>query len=135
MEYEEAKKLLKCDKDDSLTENLLIEYREDRPDKFIGDIIVGHYKKEDPNQQSIWNSDASRLSFLIKDIIGEKSKWIKDNEGVKLRQLVIKPITALIEDFIKDWNEKQEKIGNHYMTGEQLDKYFKDQASALRYIS
>ena len=131
VEYEEAKKLLKCDSDDSLIENILTEYREDRLDKFIGDIIVRHYKKEDPNQQSIWNSDATRLSFLIKDIIGEKSKWIKDNEGIKLRQLVIKPITALIEDLIKDWNEKQAKIGNHHMTGEQLDKNLRDQASAL----
>ena len=121
IEHDEAKKLLKCDEDESLTGNILIEYREDRLDEFIGNIIVGFYKKEDPNQQSIWNSDASRLTFLIKDIIGNKSEWMTDKKGTKLRQLVIKPITTLIEELIRNWQIEQAKVNDYELDVEQTD--------------
>ena len=127
VEHEQAKKLLECDEHVKLEEHILIEYKEGRLDEFIGDIIVKHYKKEDPGQQSIWNSDVSRLSFLIKDIVGEESEWVKDKKGIKLRQLVIKPITIFIKELIEKWRIQQDAIGVDDLTREQLEKRMKDQ--------
>ena len=75
IEREDTKKLLRYGKDDDLTNNILNKYSSGMLDEFIGDIIVGFYKKSNPDDQSIWNSDASRLTFLIKNIVGDKSEW------------------------------------------------------------
>lgn len=76
IKHKDAKKLLlKYGKDKEVTNKILCKYVTGVLDEFIGDIIVSHYKKNNPEDQSIWNSDASRLTFLIKDIVGEKSKW------------------------------------------------------------
>ena len=131
VKYEDAKKLLECDKDDDLTKKILGKYGIGRLDEFIGDIIVNHYKKDNPEEQSIWNSDASRLTFLIKDIVGKKSEWIKDKKGMKLRELVIKPILSLVEKLVKDWQTEQEYISIDDLDREQMDDRMSDTTNAI----
>ena len=75
-------------------------------------MLLKHYKKNDPSEQSIWNSDTSRLTFLIKDIVGDKSEWVTDKKGVKLIKYVIKPVLELIIYLSKEYIQNQNKNDN-----------------------
>ena len=51
--------------------------------EILGKAIVEEYKKDDPNDQSMWSSDVSRLTFIVKSVMGKsKSKWVSDKNGV-----------------------------------------------------
>jgi len=70
-------------------------------DKFIGDIIIKEYKKEDTKTQQIWTTDVSRLSFLVRQILNETEKvWMSDKKGTCLLKMIIKPMQLVIQNLI-----------------------------------
>lgn len=103
--------------------------------KYLGDFVIQNYKKDDPSQQSMWSSDISRLTYIIKELLANKdSIWNHDYKGVKTKTYIIDPLLKYIRNFIDDyWIEtvdkyKTSKIGNinkyHtiYMTLHQINK-------------
>ncbi len=64
--------------------------------KVISDFIVKEYCKEDKMKQSVWNSDSSRLNYIIKECIQKDKIWIMDKNGKNLLDKVIKPIIEYI---------------------------------------
>jgi hypothetical protein len=78
-------------------------YRHKTLVKYIGDIIVKCYKKEDPNEQSIWNSDIARKNYLLREIINKNVEWITDKKGIKTKEIIIDPIIKIIENLIRDF--------------------------------
>jgi hypothetical protein len=76
--------------------------------KIIGKIIVGIYK----NEENIFSTDISRLSFYIraKELIRknkeEMIRWIKDPKGIKLKEVIIEPIIKYMMDEIKSYFNK-----------------------------
>lgn len=91
--------------------------------KYIGDGIVETYKTDDPKDQSVWTSDTSRLTYLIRTVIGDENAWTRDFKGVKLTSKVIGPILFAIHqqllEHISD-KDKQRSMG----TDEYLDMAF-----------
>lgn len=74
---------------------------------FLGEYIVNVYKKEDPKTQSIWNTDCTRFTYMIKDIFkDENSNWIVDKKGVRTIEITIKPLMVFTENII----QKTQKI-------------------------
>lgn len=74
--------------------------------KYIGDIIKDTYKKDNPKDQSIWLTDNSRLSFIIKQLVVDtsgRSEWIADKSGVKLTNYIITPILNEIGVMLKKY--------------------------------
>jgi hypothetical protein len=73
-------------------------------DKWVGDIILQIYKKENPFEQSIWATDASRYSYLICEVIegvnGKRSDWITDRSGTKITEIIINPTLELVAETI-----------------------------------
>lgn len=73
---------------------------------YLGNIIVQAYKKDDPSKQSIWNSDSTRLTYMIRELIDKKPDWQVDKKGVKTTRYVIAPlleyIRQLMAEFIED---------------------------------
>jgi hypothetical protein len=62
--------------------------------KYLGDVIVKLYKKEDPAEQSIWNTDAHRFTYMLKKLIHvEKSTWMVDKGGVDMVNNIVTPMT------------------------------------------
>ena len=55
--------------DDKLLDTIGYQYRNKILDKYLGDFLIGFYKKEDPAEQAIWNSDVSRLTYVIKELL------------------------------------------------------------------
>ncbi|ARF11481.1 hypothetical protein Klosneuvirus_1_338 [Klosneuvirus KNV1] len=75
--------------------------------KYIGDIIIKHYKKENPEDQSMWNTDGSRLNYIIKEaMVNNKSRWVDDINANRIKEAVIRPLL----DYIKSQNIKEQKL-------------------------
>ena len=84
--------------DEILEEILLTHYKGHKLHAILGDIIVNEYKKDNPKNQSLWVSDVSRLTFIIKNLIKKtnKSKWISDKNGTCLTKFIIDPMLKII---------------------------------------
>ncbi len=68
----------------------------------IADFIVKEYCKEDKTKQSVWNSDSSRLNYIIKECIQKDKIWIMDKSGQSLLKKVIKPIIEYIKPELEE---------------------------------
>lgn len=78
--------------------------------KYVGDLIVQEYKKNNPEDQAMWNSDTSRQSYIVRDMSGESLEWLPDKKGIKVSRYAIHPILDHIKDAMKNYvltmNEK-----------------------------
>lgn len=96
------------DEDDEfdLLEMVFTHYRTDTLHKYLGDIIVNAYKKNNPDEQALWNSDTVRLTYVIRDLINQKTDWTIDKKGVKTTKYIIEPLLeylrTLLAQFIDD---------------------------------
>ena len=92
VKFKQVKQIKDCSDDDLISE-IFSAHNNKTLGKYIGDIIVKIYKKEDPTEQSLWNTDVNRLTYLIKKYIyDEESKWIIDKRGVDIDKNIINPI-------------------------------------------
>lgn len=79
-------------------------YRHHALTGYLGDFIIKCYKKDDPSQQSVWNSDVSRLTYIIKELFANKdSVWNHDYKGVKVKKCIIDPLLKYIRDIINQY--------------------------------
>jgi len=88
----------------------------------IGGIILKEYKKEDPSNQSLWNSDFARVAYIIMDDVNNKKQWIVDKGGVRVQELLVDPILQHIrgklikrsvrkaQEMAKDWHRPEKYI-------------------------
>lgn len=98
------------DEDIDLTQDLIYYHNKNRLNKYLGDIIIKYYKKEDPKDQSLWSTDPSRLKYIIKELLAsKKSSWNEDDKGLKTTKYIVEPLLKYIKDYI---NEQIDIIGN-----------------------
>ena len=89
-----------------IVENIISAYKHKTLDRHIGDLILKLYKKENPLDQSIWNTDDNRLTYIIKELLNNKSSnWIVDKKGVKTVQYLISPLLEYIKKLIITYQE------------------------------
>ena len=99
------------DEDDELfLEDLAYDYRRKILHQTIGDCIVAVYKTADPKQQAIWNTDSSRLNYLIKHVIKQGSgNWIIDKKGLQVTAHIITPVLDYLKikmgSYVPDTND------------------------------
>lgn len=67
--------------------------------KFIGNHIIKLYKKDNMQDQSVYNTDASRLNYIIKK---ENEGWHTDKRGIEFVKISIEPLLIYIKNFILD---------------------------------
>ncbi len=84
--------------DDNFINEIIYSHTNDSLDTKIGDIIIAHYKKTDPKQQSLWTSDVSRLTYIMRTLINNKEDWFIDKKGNGLKANIIDPV---LNDYIK----------------------------------
>jgi hypothetical protein len=83
---------------------VIYEYKHKHLAAYLGNHIVRTYKKENPEDQSIWNSDTNRLTYLIRDIMkNNKIDWTVDKNGVKTNEYIITPIVNYVRERIKEY--------------------------------
>ncbi|QKF93521.1 zinc finger protein C2H2-type protein [Fadolivirus algeromassiliense] len=89
-------------------DRLIYEYRHNTLIAYIGDMILKDYKKEDPKQQAIWNSDTARLTYIIRELYNKNADWRVDKKGIKTTQCIIKPVLDYITEKVYDYIDKIE---------------------------
>ena len=89
----------------SIEEIILFYFKNDKLPEILGKAIAEEYKKDNPNNQSMWATDVSRLTFIVKNVIGKtnKSKWISDKNGVHFMELIIKPMFEIIKEKMREY--------------------------------
>ena len=84
-----------------IVEDILSAYKHKTVGKYLGDIIIKIYKKDNPKSQSIWNTDDSRLTYLIKELVyNDSSNWIIDKKGIKTNTYLIEPLLAHVKTLL-----------------------------------
>ena len=134
---QEDKKYKEPERDYRFVERIIFKFKKNTLVEFLADIITKNYKKNDPDEQSIWNSDVSRLSYLIKEASGKKSEWVSDKKGIKLIKYVIDPLTELISTMIKEYiSDRHRNIMSYDKEkSDRVRKYMSSGTDLLTYIS
>ena len=91
--------------DKSIEEVIIHHFEYKKLDKFLGDLILKEYIKENPKEQSIWSTDVSRLTFILKQAVKNtnKGKWVTDKKGVDLTKLVITPLVEKVIEMLREY--------------------------------
>jgi uncharacterized C2H2 Zn-finger protein len=80
--------------------------------RYLAQFFLDYYKKEKPEEQTFWNTDCSRLSYIVHTIVGDVPGWITDKKGVKLKEQVIKPLFDNIEKELYSFIKNPKNIKN-----------------------
>lgn len=108
---------------DDLIDAIVYNYNNSCLNKYLGDFIICSYKKSNPLDQSIWSSDTSRLTYIIKELLANnESIWNHDYKGLKIKTYIIDPLLQYIKKHINDYWMKNL---DHFKTAnvEQLNKF------------
>lgn len=82
----------------------------------IGRCLVAYYKKKDPSEQQIWNSDDERLTYFIR----KNLRWAIDKQGVKTGNLIIEPVLEYLTDIIRKFITSDPPTGKNVSCSEIL---------------
>ena len=96
----------KTEKNKKIYEMIFTHYNKNTLHKYLGDFLVSIYKKEKADEQSIWISDASRLTYIICEIINKRTDWNVDKKGVKTTNYIIKPFVGYLLEMLNEYNEE-----------------------------
>lgn len=67
----------------------------------ISKMVIKLYKMDDTSLQSVWSTDSTRLTFLVKVLTeGTESVWLKDKMGKRLKIKIIDPLLTYINGLI-----------------------------------
>ena len=88
---------------------LLIEkFKHNTLKSYIGDFIIKLHKTQNPNDQSLWNTDSNRLTFLVKEYLLDKtSKWMIDKDGRKTLECLIVPLLDESKKLLQEYFDKE----------------------------
>lgn len=106
LEKKDVTKLLKVDKNikHSMEELLVFNQSKYVLDKFLGEIIINAYKKEDPDEQQFWTSNIQKLTFIVRQILNKKDKtWLHDKNGTCLTKHIIDPLLKEIKKLLQKY--------------------------------
>lgn len=105
----------------TLHAKLLLDYKQTTFIDKIKTSILNNIRKEQP-EQSIYNTDFSRLNYIIKTNL---YNWIEDKSGIHFDKLVIKPILDTIKDLMTEYKQhldkKCERVHNKIEELEKLE--------------
>ena len=94
------------DNEKKFIEDILSAFKHKTLGKFLGSFIIKLYKKDDPKIQSIWNTDDSRLTYLIKELLNNKSSnWVIDKKGIKTTEYLIDPLLLHIKKLLTSYQK------------------------------
>jgi F0F1-type ATP synthase membrane subunit b/b' len=91
-------------------DDLLRHHAENTIYKYVGDIIIILYKKEKAGDQSFWNTDSSRLGYIIRQKVDAKILWGKDVNADRITNFVIIPLVEFFIECVDDRKKAESKF-------------------------
>lgn len=85
------------EEDVELLDLLLSAHRNNEFAEFVGRSLVHYYKKSDPRDQQLWNSDNERLTYFIR----KNLKWTIDKQGIKTCDFIIDPALKYFTNILR----------------------------------
>lgn len=119
--------------EESFEEKIVYKYKTNQIVKYLSQIIVGLYIKNNPDQQATWNTDVSRHHYIVHDKDGDDIVWMKDKKGLRCKKKIVVPmllyIRKLMENYLSTLNKtaadkvtNYETIGNIALIIGKIDK-------------
>lgn len=99
--------LLKIEENYTIREIIIYYQKNDNLSDFVGAVLIDVYKKEDPKDQSIWNTDTSRFAYVVREVINNKNEWAVDKGGLKVREYAINPMLNYIKVEMNEYVKEQ----------------------------
>ena len=92
------------DSDAQIAKDIISACKNKTLNKYLGNIIIKEYKKKKPKDQSIWNTDDTRLTYIIKELIQNNlSNWVVDKKGIKTTMYLINPLLKHVKSLITEY--------------------------------
>lgn len=103
--------IIKSDVNDKkLIKTILYHHKKNTINKYLGEFIIKSYKKQDPTEQSVWNSDASRLTYIIRELLAnDKLNWCVDKKGIRTCNYIIEPVLKYIQEILTKYMDNISK--------------------------
>ncbi|QKF94619.1 hypothetical protein QKU48_gp1161 [Fadolivirus algeromassiliense] len=90
--------------DNEFIETLVSKFNSDCLHTYLGNFLISYYKKDNPSEQSLWNSDVSRLTYIVKELLNNNSSiWSRDCKGIKTKNYIINPLLKYIKKCINEY--------------------------------
>jgi hypothetical protein len=58
----------------------------------------------------MWNTDASRLTYIVRLLEDNKAVWRRDNKGVEVKEKIVKPMLSYLDKHIMKYMNKLHEI-------------------------
>ena len=108
--------------DELFMENIAYDHKKKILHETLGNGIVDVYKMADPKEQAIWNTDSSRLNYLIKHAITKKkSSWIIDKKGLHVTKRIIAPVLDYLRGKMDEYMPNSNNPNSFKIKGELLE--------------
>lgn len=128
--------ILKLNENNETNAKFIIrEFNNERLAQSIGKCIILEYKKDDPNVQSLWGTDTSRLSYVIREIINKETEWKMDKKGARVKSLIIDPIAEYIIECMREYIKNNEKKIKNGKTARTFLEKTKNATNVMDYVS
>lgn len=82
-------------------------FKRDELSKFLGDIIVAKYVKDDPRMQAIWSTNKKDIHYKIYYEVDGKLQWSDDKGGLITSQLIIAPLLKFVYGTLSNFVGRQ----------------------------
>ena len=80
-------------------------------ENYLSKFIIDNYKTENPLNQSVWNSDCNRLTYINRENVNNSTQWIVDKKGIKMTKYIITPFLNYIKTIcLEHANQLNEEI-------------------------
>jgi hypothetical protein len=89
-----------------LSKIILHKYNNNKLPKYLGDSIYNFYGNAKSKEQSIWSSDVSRLSFLVRKKCKNTKNidiWERDPKGEEVKDNAVKPLLQIVIDLMNEY--------------------------------
>lgn len=106
---------LKTEPKYGIAETMIFYDQNNQISEVIGKIILNKYKEENPDLQSLWNTDFTRVVYIVVEGEGDNKHWVVDKGGVKVKELIIGPILSHIRIKLNDYcYDNAKKMGDKF---------------------
>lgn len=122
----------------TLIDDIVYNFDHSLLDQYLGTFLINQYKKDDLSQQSIWNSDVARMTYIINELLcNKKTSWNHDYKGIKTKEYIVIPLLEYIKKYIQDYL-KNSTVNFMKLSHNECEKIMKTQVTlgqTLQYIN